>query len=263
MFIENTENRRYFKSSLLESTGAVSHGFTTKLGGASCGKVEGLNLGFRVGDNSAAVRENYKTVARDLEMPYKAIVASRQTHSTNIRVVTADDMGKGVSRESDIFDTDALITNCAQIPLVVFYADCVPILMFDTKKRAAAAIHSGWRGTADKIAEKTVRALAENFGSQPEDILAAVGPSIGPCCFECGAEVAELFPDDIVSKNENGKFKVNLWQNIVRMFTDCGLRRENIEVFEQCTMCKSDIFYSYRKHKEKTGRMGAFIMIKG
>lgn len=262
MITEKKGDRVYMKSGLIDEDKFAVHGFTTRMGGVSRGKVSGLNLGFRCGDDAESVRKNYLIVAEDLGLPYASIVASRQTHSTNIRVVTEEDKGKGVSRESDIFETDGLITNRRNIPLVIFYADCVPLLMTDSVSGAVAAIHSGWRGTADKIAEKAVAAMRAAFGTKPENLKAAIGPSIGPCCFECGEEVAALFPGEVVTRLENGKFKADLWKANTVMLENCGVRHENIDVFQQCTMCRSDIYYSYRSHGAATGRMGAFIMIK-
>ena len=260
MFIDKSSDRIYLKSRLLND---VTHGFTTKCGGFSHGKIDGLNLGFRCGDDAESVKKNYKAVSEDLQMPYDAIVTARQTHSANIRIVTKEDMGKGVIRDSDIADTDGLITNCTDIPLVVFYADCVPVLLFDSRQRVVAAVHSGWRGTATGIVKNAVEIMNDRFGSAPHNIKAAIGPSIGPCCFEVGREVAECFDKDLVRPLKNEKYTVDLWNANRRMLMQSGVPAENIDVFEMCTVCNCDKLYSYRSHGEKTGRMGAFIMLRG
>ena len=257
MITEKHGDRIYLKSDLLKD---VPHGFTTKCGGFSNGKIEGLNLGFRCGDENENVKKNYRIAAEDLCMPYEAIVASRQTHSTNIRIVTGDDVGKGVSRDSDIQETDGLVTDCKNIPLVIFYADCVPILLADLKREVVAAVHSGWRGTKAGIVRNAVKVMREKFGSEPEDIKAVIGPSIGPCCFEVGREVAEQFESRFVAPKENGKFTVDLWAANQKLLLESGIHSANIEIFRMCTVCNQDMLYSYRSHGENTGRMGAFIM---
>lgn len=261
MVIEKIENRVYLKSELLEEDG-IQHVFTTASGGVSCGKVNGLNLGFRCGDNPSSVMENYKLVAKDIGISLERITVARQTHSANIRIITEADAGKGVSLESDITETDGLVTNCFGIPIGIFYADCVPVLLADKEAGVIAAVHSGWRGTAERISKNAVEIMKDRFGSKPENIKAAIGPSIGPCCFECGAETAECFDTEFVIKAENGKLKVDLWRANRSILEDCGVKSENIDVFEECTMCSGEDFYSYRRQREATGRMAAFIALK-
>lgn len=260
MRVEKKDNRIYFKSEILELENGVKHGFTAKCGGVSNGNVEGLNLGFRCGDDKEAVIKNYKLVAEDLGMPFERITAARQTHSVNIRTITEEDAGKGVFRESDINETDGLITKLSQIPLVVFYADCVPILLADSEAGVVAAVHSGWRGTVGKIAENAIKIMCEKFGAERERIKAAIGPSIGPCCFETNRDVSDFF-EDCFKEPFGEKYKVNLWKACKKTLTDCGVLEKNIDVFGLCTVCRNDILYSYRSHKDKTGRMGAFIML--
>lgn len=257
----NIDDRVYFKSDLLTDYG-INHCFTTKCGGLSCGTVKGLNLGFRVGDNREAVIGNYKLVAGDMDFPYARITAGRQTHSANIRIITDDDAGKGVSRESEFMDIDGMVTNVRQLPLVVYYADCVPILLADKTSGVIAAVHSGWRGTVNEIVGNAVKIMTEQFDAKTESIKAAIGPSIGQCCFETGGEVACEFESNLVIKRNNGKFMVDLWKANERILLKYGLKKENIDVLEICTICNSDMLYSYRVNKEATGRMGAFISLK-
>lgn len=253
--------RQYLKSSLMENLDGMIHGFTGKGGGVSCGKITGLNLGFRVEDDPESVMENYRLVAEDLGFPLEMAVLSRQTHTDNIRVVTREDAGKGLVRESDIFDTDGLMTKEKGIPLVVFTADCVPILLCDTKRPAVAAVHAGWRGTVQDIGGKAVRKMQEQFGSDPKDILAVIGPSIGPCHFSFGPEAPEYFPAEFCKPQEDG-YLVDLWAMNKSLLLAQGVLEEHIEVAEVCTVCHAEEFYSYRTHKEHTGRQAAIIMIK-
>ena len=187
------DDRVYFESDLLEEIKGITHCFTTKCGGESRGNIEGLNLGFRCGDNIESVRGNYVLVADDMGFPFERITAGRQTHSANIRIITEEDAGKGVSRESEFQDVDGMVTNLRNLPLVVYYADCVPILLVDSDAGVVAAVHSGWRGTVAGITKNAVGIMVSSFGADPAKIKAAIGPSIGPCCFETGEEVALQF----------------------------------------------------------------------
>ena len=261
MLTVNKDNRTYFKSSLLENTKGLSHCFTSRVGGESRGVICGLNLGFRVGDDPDSVKSNYMHIAEDFDFPYKNITAAKQIHSTNVRVITKEEAGCGVSRLSDTFEADALVTKTPELPIAVFYADCVPVLLADASAGVAAAVHSGWRGTVGRISESTISVM-KTLGATAENIIAAIGPSIGPCCFETGGEVACEFDSDLCTNMPDGKFKVDLWEANRRILLECGVLPQNIEVLELCTMCNSDMLYSYRTHKEQTGRMGAFIMLK-
>lgn len=256
----NIDDRVYLKSDLLANNG-INHCFTAKCGGLSCGTVKGLNLGFRVGDDTAAVTGNYKLVAEDMGFQYERITAGRQTHSANIRIIYEEDAGKGVSRESEFVDVDGLVTNISRLPLVVYYADCVPVLMADKSAGVVAAVHSGWRGTVSGIAGNAVKIMSEQFNAKPENIMAVIGPSIGQCCFETGGEVACEFDDDLVIGCDNGKFMVDLWKANKRILLQSGLKEDNIEILKICTICNNDMLYSYRVNKESTGRMGAFIAL--
>lgn len=260
-FYEFHKNGRvYIKSEALDKCGA-RHGFTTRLGGASHGKIEGMNFGFRVGDNEGDVYENYRLAAEDLGLCYENFVLARQTHTDNIRCVTRSDAGKGITRESDIFDTDGLITDEPGVPLVIFSADCVPILLAEPKRRVIAAVHSGWRGSVKKIARAAVRKMTGEYGADAGKIRAAIGASIGPCCFEVGEETAVLFPEKYVTPKQNGKSTVDLWRFNRDILTEAGVREENISVLGECTVCLSDRYYSYRAHREHTGRLAAMIQI--
>ncbi len=253
------QDRVYFKSEILSD---IPHGFTSKPGGFSRGRIEGLNLGFRVGDDAENVRKNYRLVSQDLGMPYENITAAKQIHSADIRVITEAEKGCGVSRIDEVFECDGFVTNCRNIPLCVFYADCVPILLADANAGVIAAVHSGWRGTVRRIAGKAVDIMCRDFGAIPQNIRAAIGPSIGKCCFETGEDVAVQFDNDLTAAEKNGKFKVDLWEANRRILTNKGIEASNIDVLELCTICHSDILYSYRTHGENTGRMGAFICLK-
>lgn len=252
------DDRMYLKSDIIKT----SHCFTSSLGGVSLGKISGLNLGFRVGDDANSVIENYGLVAKDMGFDIERCVLSKQTHTNNIRIVTEEDCGKGIVRTSDIEDTDGLITNIPNIPLVIFAADCVPVLLYDPKKRVAAAVHAGWRGSVAGIAPKCVNLMASEFNCNPDDIVAAIGPCIGPCCFEFGDEAVIYFSDKYYTQKDNGKYNIDLWSYNRDLLIDVGVNPRNIDISGVCTMCNSDKFYSYRTHRENTGRQAAVIMIE-
>ena len=256
------DQRYYLQSELLDQTNLVCHGFTGRLGGVSTGKIAGLNLGFRVGDDPDAVRKNYQLVAEDLSLNLPNMVLSKQTHTDNIRIVTQEDAGKGIFKASDIEDTDGLITNLPEIPLMVFAADCVPILFFDPVCRVIAAVHAGWRGTVKGIAGKTVTLMQDRFGSQPKDLLVAIGPSIGPCCLTFDEKDAHVFPPEYLAPQTDGKVLVDIWAMNCDRLLRLGIPRANLDLSGVCTVCHADRYYSYRTHKERTGRQGAVIMLK-
>ncbi len=255
------EDRSYLVSKRMEEMGFVNC-FSRRLGGASRGEIEGFNFGFRVGDEPKRVYENYELLSKDMGIDIKKAVCARQTHTDNIRVVTKADRGKGICPvDSDIRDTDGLITDEEGMALIIYTADCVPLIFCDTVKKVIGASHAGWRGTAQNIGGKTVRLMKEKFGCEPSDILAAIGPSIGPCCFEVDSATAENFDEKYRIPKSGGKYHVDLWAANRDMIEAAGVRRDNIFVSEECTLCNSDKYYSYRAHKEHAGRQVAMIVI--
>ena len=257
-FEEKIGDRIYLKSDFFQKESVV-HAFTSSKGGVSKGLIEGFNLGFNTKDEKSSVLENYRLLACDLGLDIDQTVISKQTHTDNIRIVTKEDAGKGVTRVSDIEDTDGLITKVKNIPLVVFSADCTPILLYDDKKKVIAAIHAGWRGTAKKIAQKAVKLMKEHFNCKPENIYAVIGPSIGPCCFEFGSEATEIFDEKYLTP-KGDKYMVDIWAFNKDQLMLEGVK--NIDLSSVCTVCNSDKYFSYRTHKERTGRQAALILLK-
>lgn len=254
------EDRLYLVCDEMEKAG-IKNCFTSKLGGESTGKIKGLNLGFRVGDEKENVEKNYKIVCRDMGFDFLKMTASRQTHTDNIRIVKSGDIGKGISKESDFFDVDGLVCGEKNVPLVVYSADCFGVLLADKNKKAVAAVHSGWRGTEKGIAAKAAEIMKNEFFVLPKDIIAAVGPGIGFCCFETEWDTACRFKKKYVFEKGGGKYLIDLCAVIKDSLLSCGIREENIHFSKRCTVCENEIFYSYRSQKEKTGRMGAIISL--
>jgi YfiH family protein len=183
-------------------------------------------------------------------------------------------------RGSAFDDTDALVTNAALVPLVILTADCAAIFFFDPVHRAVGTAHAGWRGTVAGVAARTVEVMRDAFGTNPQDLTAAIGPSIGPCCYEVGAEVinavAATFPDHIgellvepdmasagsfrASVNQERKH-FDLWRANEIMLAHAGVRDDAIEVARLCTACRTDLLYSHRAEKGNTGRFGGIVML--
>ena len=260
----------YLSFPMFRDTGLVTDGFSTRLGGVSEGCFSSLNLSFDRGDDRAAVAENFRRMGEALSVHCEDMVLSQQTHTTNIRIVTDEDRGKGITRERDYTDIDGLITNVPGICLVTTYADCVPLYFLDPVKKVIALSHSGWRGTVGKIGKKTVELMHDNFGSDPADILAAVGPSVCQDCYEVSADVIDRFKevfdrsvwDELFYGKPDGKYQLDLWKANEKIFLEAGIRKEHIAVTNVCTHCNSGILYSHRAMGDKRGNLCAFLALK-
>lgn len=272
---ENTKvNRKgetvYLTFPLLEETGTVVHGFSTRLGGVSQGVCSSMNLSFSRGDREEAVRENYHRIAEAVGFPYESIVCSDQTHTTNVRRVGKEDRGNGLLRPRPYTDVDGLITDEPGVTLATFYADCVPLYLVDPVKKAIGLSHSGWRGTVGKIGKVTVEAMMREFGSRPEDMVAAIGPSICRDCYEVSEDVAlefqKAYPkeaaDQLLTAKENGKYQLDLWEACRQNFLEAGIRPEKISMPQICTCCNPDFLFSHRASQGKRGNLAAFLMLK-
>ena len=254
----------------LEETGVVEHLFTTRTGGVSNGIYSTMNLSFSRGDDLECVRENYRRIGEVLGTDPEHMVASKQTHTTNIHLVTKADAGNGITRPSVYDDIDGLATDIPGIALVTFYADCVPLYFVDPVHRAIGLAHSGWRGTVGKIGKNTVQLMQENFGSKPEDLLAAVGPSVCMDCYEVSEDVIEQFKEafekkyweDLFYKKENGKYQLNLWKANELIFLESGILPEHMAITNVCTHCNSKILYSHRTMGNNRGNLCAFLALK-
>ena len=249
---------------ILENTGIVSHGFSTRLGGVSEGGYSSMNLSLSRGDSPEAVEENTKRIARAIGVEKEKMVYTQQTHTTNVAVVSGKDAG------STLKETDGLVTNSPGICLVTFYADCVPLYFVDPVKRAIGLSHSGWRGTVGKMAAATVEKMKECFGTRPEDIIAAVGPSICQDCYEVSEDVTSRFKEafreedwkDLFYKKENGKFQLDLWKANEINLREAGVLPEHIAVTNVCTCCNPKILFSHRVQGWNRGNLCAFLALK-
>lgn len=253
----------------LEETGVVKHCFTTRAGGVSDDIFSALNLSFTRGDDHDAVTENYRRVAQAMDVEFEKIVCSDQTHTTNVRVVTEADAGKGLIRPKNYMDVDGLVTNVPGLTLGTFFADCVPLYFVDPVHRAIGMSHSGWRGTVAGMGRETLRAMSENYGTAPSDVVCGVGPSICQDCYEVSEDVAEEFQrafpgheSEILIDKENGKFQLDLWKANELILLDAGVKQEHISVTDICTCCNPKLLFSHRASHGRRGNLGAFLCLK-
>lgn len=249
---------------MLEETGIVHHGFSTKLGGVSKGCWATMNISTTRGDDPEDVEENQRRIARAIGVKPEDMTFTNQTHTTNVAVVRAEDKGRRFMK------TDGMITNVPGICLVTFYADCVPLLFLDPVKKVVASSHSGWRGTVNRMGQVTVEKMQKEFGCDPKNILACVGPSICQECYEVSEDVIDMFRanfreseyDRLFYAKENGKFQLDLWKANELVLTDAGIRPEHMAVTNVCTCCNPELLFSHRASKGKRGNLAAFIALK-
>ena len=246
--------------------------FTTRRGGVSTGPYAELNLGMSAGDDPARVTENRRLLCDTLGLDVNRLSIVKQVHSD--RVVVVDEI-----RDSDspVIEADAQVTAAPGIPLFGLFADCLAVYLYDPAHGVIGLAHAGWRGTVAGIAGKTVAVMTERFGTRPEHCHAALAPAAGPCCYEVGNEVAEaareVFPAEwnvlkprngdagINERIPDGKWTFDLWEGNARWLEKAGLKRENIIISRLCTICRQDLFFSYRGSGGRTGRMAAVMML--
>lgn len=264
------------KFPLLQKTGVVEHGFTTRVGGASSGIFSTLNLSYIRGDQKSAVDENFRRVAVSIGAQVSDFVLTDQTHTAVIRLATKADRGKGVIKERDYHDVDGLVTDEPGLVLSAFFADCVPLFFVDPIHRAAGLSHSGWRGTIARIGQATVQAMGQAFGSRPEDIYCAIGPSICQSCYEVSEELAIRFQEEFPAggqelcrpqqkqqaQQQAAKYQLNLWKANEIVLKEAGIQPSHLAVANICTSCNSNLLFSHRASHGKRGNLGAFIKLQ-
>ena len=268
--IKQTGETPVLQFSIFNQTDMVKHGFSTRLGGVSTGIYASMNLGQSRGDDPEKVQRNYRIIADTIGVSTEWMVCSDQTHTTNVKVVTKKDAGKGLLQPKDYQDIDGLITNVPGLCLVTYYADCVPLLFLDPVQKVIASSHSGWRGTVGHMGEITIQKMQSEFGCRPEHILAAIGPSICQDCYEVSEDVIQqfqqAFPEniwaDLYYRKENGKYQLNLWKANEWILLNSGILPEHLAVTNLCTCCNSDLLFSHRASHGKRGTLAAFLALK-
>ena len=254
----------YLSYPLFENTGIVNHGFSTRLGGVSTGCFSSMNISLTRGDDPEAVKKNRELIAQAIGVEVADFTYTQQTHTTNVKRVYARERGHSFP------ETDGMITDVPGICLVTSYADCVPLYFVDPVKKVIGLSHSGWRGTVGKIGKVTVELMQKTYGSDPKDILAAIGPSICQDCYEVSEDVIVKFQKSFEEKywpelfyqKENGKYQLNLWKANELVFEEAGILKKHIAVTNVCTHCNPDILFSHRTTGNKRGNLSAFLALK-
>lgn len=257
------------KFHLFDSLQMVDYGITTRSGGVSQGIFSTLNLSYTRGDDKTAVDENYHRTAVSLHADASDFVLTDQTHTVHVRKVTRADRGKGIIRERDYQDVDGLITNEPDLVLAAFFADCVPLLFIDPVHRAVGVSHSGWRGTVARMGRETICAMQNAYGSRPQELYCAIGPSVCQDCYEVSADVAERFLEEFPQAGSSlcrpgalGKFQLDLWKANALVLLEAGVLKEHLAVTNICTCCNPGLLFSHRASRGKRGNFGAFIRLR-
>ncbi|MEI7473555.1 MAG: peptidoglycan editing factor PgeF [bacterium] len=245
----------YYTSNMLKSDKFI-HAFTTRL------FEDAANFTLGTGgnpENKLLVDVNRKNICEAFNLDINKLIIPDQKHTDNIKIVTSVD--------DNVSETDALITNVKNLPILLLFADCTPIILYSEIDNVIAVIHAGWRGTAKNIARKTVAQMGDFLGIKAENIKAAIGQAIGMCCYEVSQEVKDFLLstlthdyDNIIKSTENDKFFVDLKKINEYQLLESGVN--NIDVFDICTSCESNQFFSYRAENGKTGRHGAIACLK-
>ena len=260
----------YLTFPILEQLPGIVHGFSTRLGGVSQGDVGTMNLSFSRESSRQNVEENYRRLANAIGYEPERLVCSRQTHTTNVRVVTEEDCGIGFCRSGDYDNIDGLVTNVPGIPLMTFYADCVPLLLADPVHRAIGCAHSGWRGTAANMGKAALEVMKREYGTEAKDVITAIGPSICQDCYEVSEDVIDQFREvyhrkiwpDLFYEKQNGKFQLNLWEACRQNFLMAGVLPEHISLPDLCTCCNPKFLFSHRASRGNRGNLAAVVMLR-
>lgn len=267
-FVDPENGVAVWQFSLLQG---VSHGISTRHGGVSPPPYDSLNLGLSTADARDHVLENRRRFGRAMSIDPARLVAGRLVHGNDVAVfspgtpaewpVDARPLDAGGRQEYQSFTADAIVSNVRGLHFLLTVADCVPILLLDRTRGVVGAAHAGWRGTARGIARRTIEAMTAAFGTEPADVVAGIGPSIGPCCYTVGEEVVTAFRtngfEPVLRRTKDTR--LDMWASNERQLSDSGLRAECIETHGVCTACNSRTFYSHRGEGGLTGRMGFTI----
>lgn len=269
MQLHNPDGAAYLTYRALDKIPFIRHAFSTRLGGVSKDEFLSMNLSFGRGDPEENVLENYRIFCRSAGFGFDSLVASAQDHHTYVRRVTAKDKGVGITKPRDMQSVDALMTDEPEVTLVTYYADCTPLYFVDTQRRAIALAHAGWRGTAGRIGQSVIFGMKEQFGSDPQDIKAAVGPAISKCCYEVDESCCKHFKamEDLdthtfIYPKGDGKYMLDLLEANRQILLRAGVPDQNITVSDVCTRCNSELLWSHRATGGKRGGLAAFLCIK-
>lgn len=264
--LDKKKSIAYLQSPKLAACEFLTHAFCTRLGGASQDDYKSMNMSFREGDEEFRVLANWDKLAAAFEIPLDDFLVLNQVHGDDILVIKPHG---DYFTSCDALNYDAIVTNRTNLAICIKTADCVPVFIVDRINKVIAAVHAGWRGSALGISGKVVRLMQNQYGSVPHDLLAAIGPSIGKCCYEVDAAAAEAFRSHknadkfLFAGNRKGHWMLDLVEANRRQLLDNGIPEANIEAAGLCTACHQDAFFSHRGSGGITGRQINFLMIKG
>ena len=256
----------FFQFDHLNQFPSIHHFSTTRSGGCSTDCYDSFNLGFNSGDLPKNVIANRQKLCSSLSIGVENLIFPKQTHTGTVKVITSEffDLDEN-SKKQFLNETDAVVTNLKNVCVAIKTADCVPILVYDPIKQDVAAIHAGWRGTAQNIAQNTINQMIASFGSNPSDLWAGIGPSISPEIYEVGEEVWGQFTPQFYQPTNPFKTEkrlLDLWKANSHQLTASGVPENQIEVAKICTLSNADLFFSARRDGAKTGRMATGIWIQ-
>ncbi len=265
-YLENNLKKQgnvvYVYSPLLERTGIVHHGVSTRIGGHSDGCYSSMNLSYNLGDDKSVVHKNYKDFCNVIGVEVESLVPHKQVHYDEVKVI--DDL----SDYLEIYDFDGMVTNKKGITLDIYSADCVPVLFVDEKVRTIGACHSGWKGTVKNIAKKTATQMKISYNTNISYLKCFIGPAICAGCFEVGEEVYDefhtkpFFDEKFATKKSDGKYLLDLKSIIKLQLLQLGVKEQNIDVCNHCTMCDERLFFSHRRNGLKRGSHLTVIALK-
>ena len=263
--IINAEATPYISYDILDNEEFCTAGMSTRLGGVSKGCFESMNLGFTRGDKKEDVYQNFVLLGKSAGFTPEDVCLPNQCHLSNVRVVTEKDRGSGILTSKIEEPYDAQITNVPGIVLITYGADCDPLYFSDSEHKCVGLAHAGWRGTRLNIAEATLKAMKEQYGTEPSKVKAVIGPSICQNCYEVSADVANEFKgysSKVFRQISEEKFLLNLWQANKENLLSAGVPEENIVVSGLCTKCYHELLFSHRYHHDQRGANAAFIFVK-
>lgn len=259
----------YYKFKKLNDFIEINHFVSTRIGGISNEPYNSLNLGLRTEDDINNVTENFNRLSKAVGIDINDFIIQQQCHSMNVVVIDESyKRNHNINIDYNLTGNDAMITDKSNICLLAFGADCVPVLLYDNVKKVIGICHAGWKGTIYKIVNNTIVKMKSQFGCNPYNIIAAIGPSIGPCCYEIKDDVVgdvkniyRNYNDILIENKSKDKTYLNLWQANKSNLIESGVKESNIDMSELCTCCNPDLFFSHRQSKGITGRFVAGIMI--
>lgn len=262
------------------SFGGLSAGISTRLGGVSDAPFDSLNGAFHVGDAPQRVLENRRRLCKAIGLPFDAWTCAEQVHGCRVAVVGERDRGRGrLHRDDALGEYDAMITATPGVMLAAFFADCAPVWLLDPVGGSVGLAHAGWRGSVTGVAVKTLKAMVESFGARPENVRVVIGPAIGACCYTVDGSIAErvaaLFDGNAEDGEDGAMFSdilrrvspdADVWRLDLKklnrfLLIKAGILSSHIEISEWCTGCRTDLWYSHRRERGRTGRMTAWIAL--